>query len=475
MLLDRSVVLGLVRTVRRDGALGPGLSQLVVESVRRLTAAGFHLGAERTLVTVAPGLEAAYDLDELLDTIGSVTGRQPARREETEDRALVVAAIAEGLGRDVPPTVLELDAHRLRLSGFHVPGGGVLVERGIRDLMPGTVDPLHPATLPRLRERAAEAVAELPVDDGAALALAGAAAALVGRAIVGRRFGPDGPPPRGLHVSDAALAALERELLGTSGTDRLLLPGVDPAEVDDLATTLIVVRAALARLDPAGVDLSAASAVDGLLTACLVVAAPGSARERAVAIRTTQHAAHVAVLAGQLFDALADRLALEPRRDRPLLLDACRLHELAGMTRGHASHRAGAHELLRDGLPGVGPDEVAELACLVRFQTGRLPGDHLAVHRRLPAHRRRTLERLTGILRLACGLDAGRAAEATAVRVELDDDLVVIHVAGPGPLDLSLYGARAHVTALRTLWRTGVVLRASAAVAASPPARPVEV
>lgn len=286
MCEDRSVVLRLLRAVRRDGQLGPGLVDLTAETARRLRAVAFQRGADHVEVPVAPDLAAAADLDQLLAAVSAATGVPAQVRDDATQRTWLTAAVAEDLGVCHPGPSLLVEEHRLEVvdddgsSRWRAPGG-------VADLVPASADPLHPASIPALRAATRRLVADLAPGNDPRVTVTGAAARSLGVALTARRFGTDGPHARGLDTSVVALEALERELLSTSAAQRLLLPGVDPADVDEVTTTLVVLREIVAHLGAARLVVAPVTALDGMLVARTVTATATSARERAVAAHRT--------------------------------------------------------------------------------------------------------------------------------------------------------------------------------------------
>lgn len=462
VLDDRSVVLRLERAVRRDGILGAGSVHLTAETARRLQTAAFRLGVGRVDVTVVPALTRAGDHGDLCEAVRAATGAQVRTRGEDEDRAALRTAVAEDLGRLQVGPLLRVEPHRLEL----IDACGEVrwsCEDGVADLLPAATDPLHPASVSRLRTVTRAAATALPTIGGE-VTITGVGAHPLATALVARRFGPGGPHPRGAVASAAALEALERELLGASAAQRLLLPGVDPAQIDEVARTLLVVRELVEVAAIERVRFAPVGPLDGLLLDALVDTSAGSARVRAIAGHATDATRRMARLAGELFDGVHATLGLDDD-DREVLTDAALLSAIDGGSRGGAHHRRGSYTLLTQGLAGCDPVEIAERACLVRFQTGRLPGPHLPVYGRLPAQRRRVLRHLTGLLRLARGL--ATEAGVASVHVDGDADLLVVHARGRGPMDLVLHATRSDLRAVRELLEVALVVRPEIEVSAA--------
>jgi exopolyphosphatase/pppGpp-phosphohydrolase len=482
--VDRRVVLGLARTVRRDGELGAGLTRLLEETARRFAEAAFRAGGGCVVATVDHEVVAGVDGAALVERLRSALGVPVEVTTSERDVAAARTAVARRLGPAAPPALVEVTNDRIRVGGDE---GVHDLPVGTRDLLPPCVDPLHPAAQQTLRARLEALLDGSPVPALAARAdtrdavLIGAPVVALARGAVGRRWGTPGPPADGVRLSAAVLADLERELLHSTGTRRLLLPGLDPAEVDEVAVTTTVVRHLVTHLGLDGIVVTAVDAVEGRVLRALHAGqdpCPGAPRETAVARFATAHGDHVAALVGELVDQVGDVLDLDGQ-DRDRVVTAARLHDLGRLegpsgplpAAGSAVHRRGADLLLSGGLPGVGPDELVELACLVRFQRGRAPGTHFSPYGRLPARRRQAIDRLTALLRLACGLDAGEDGVVVAVHVEVDPDLLCVHAVGRADLDLAMHGARQHAPLVAALLGRGLVLRAAGTPGRRPTAR----
>lgn len=445
--LDRSIALGLGRAVRRDGALG-GVLLLAEETVRRLGDAAFRAGAERTIALVDRELAAAADGAELCRRVEVTLGTSLRLTDPHTDTSAAARAVSHRLALPSVAVLVQLTEDRLRVATGT--GGDATVHdlpAGTRDLLPlGAVDPLHPAALASIRSQLAESMVTLPRPQvgtpAVAPVLIGKPAIALGRAVAGQRWGSEQPALDGTHLSTAALADLERELLDADATHRMLLRGVDPGAIDQVTICVLTIKALLDHLGSGGVVIATVGAVEGHLLAALYPDdrdgehVASVVRERAIAAVATPHAQHVADLAEQLADQLTVPLSLTDL-DVDRLVTAARLHEFTGRDASVASTEVpfarhgsddwhGARRLLVDGLPGVGPQELAELACLVGFQSGRIPGSHPDPYGRLSARRRRTIDRLVALLRLACALDAGHDGVVAGVDVQVDPAVVRI-------------------------------------------------
>ena len=263
--------------------------------------------------------------------------------------------------------------------------------------------------------------------------------------------------------------------------DRQQVEGMKSRRADHLHVAAVVVEQVLARLGVDEVVVSDWGLREGVLLATHdaatdgPAAAPPSAQQlradevarlRATFPTDDRHLTHLAVLAGQLFDALRDVHGLDDG-DRELLLHAARLHDMGETValRRHPEH--GAYLLVHAELRGFDPDEIGTLATLVRFHRSRgIREDAVPFAELEPATQDRT-RRLLPLLQIAdrCDRTGDRATrEITVVR---DRDGVTLEPVGSplpvAPLELERTAALFERT-------FGVPLTFAAAVATTPSA-----
>lgn len=466
---DHRVVLGLHRTIRRDGSIGQGRLELTETTVRRAHEALFRFGVDHTVGAIDADLRRAADHDDLQTRCTRALGRPVRLRDRDEQARLMVMAAGRSLARPATTTVLEIGDHQLRWSGVRdtrVVHGRV--QLGVADLAEPGVDPLTATGRDRTAQMVAWLLAEpgvpalLPgVPDGEPLVVSGAAAAGIASAVLHRRWGPQRPHVEATHVTRADLEALRAEFTTRSLGERLLLPGIDPAETDHVAAAVALVIELTGRVGADGVIVTCVELFHGEVLRTLDAVTPLD--RPAPGPAAGDHGQVVARLAGELFEQLADVHGLA-RRDLDLLQRAAHLHDRDPVSGRGAPHRRAARDLLDGGLRGLCPNELVEVACLVRFQRGRAPGQHFPPYGRLPADRRRAVERLTALLRLAIGLDAGRDGAVERILVDVDPGLACIHVFGDRPLDLAVHAARSSLPGIERLLGVGVVVRAAGPV-----------
>ena len=432
---DRRVVLGLQCTIRRDGAIGQGRLALTETTVRRAREALFRFGVDHTFGAIDADLCRAADHDELQTRCTRSLGRPVRLRDRDEQARLMVMAAQRSLVRPSIASVLELGDHQIRWSGVlatRVVYGRV--QLGVADLVEPGVDPFT--------------------------------ATGIAAAVLHRRWGPQRPELEATHVTRDDLETLRAELVARPLGERLLVPGIDPAETDHVAVAVAVAIELTDRVGADGIVVTRAELFHGqvlqILDALTPIATPVAAAAPGPA-PAPDPGEVVARLAGELFEQLAGVHGLGPR-DLDLLQRAARLHANDPVCGRGAPHRRAARALLDNGLRGLCPEQLVEVACLVRFQRGRDPGQHFPLYGRLPADRRRAVDRLTALLRLAMGLDAGRDGAVERILVDVDPELACIHVFGDRPLDLVIHATRSCLSGIQRLLGVDVVVRAAGPV-----------
>jgi exopolyphosphatase/guanosine-5'-triphosphate,3'-diphosphate pyrophosphatase len=129
-----------------------------------------------------------------------------------------------------------------------------------------------------------------------------------------------------------------------------------------------------------------------------------------------RHCEHVANLALQIFDGVKNRFGL-PASSRDLLQAAAILHDI-GYLISHSKHHKHAYHLIMHGdLPGFTPYEVELIANVVRYHRRAFPKKRHENLAYLTGPDRRLIGRLSGILRIADGLDRTHSQSVTGVKV----------------------------------------------------------
>ncbi|MFM7898581.1 MAG: hypothetical protein ACKO97_06390, partial [Actinomycetota bacterium] len=155
------------------------------------------------------------------------------------------------------------------------------------------------------------------------------------------------------------------------------------------------------------------------------------------------HSQHVAELAGQLFDELADTLALAPESKQ--YLEFAALLANVGVVVSHAKHHLHTYYLVRNAeLMGLTDREVEIIAQIARYHRKSVPKPEHAEFAALSTADQRLVRSLAGILRVAIGLDRTYDARVKSVSVKVTASDVMVTAKSRGKkadISLNLYAA----------------------------------
>jgi exopolyphosphatase/guanosine-5'-triphosphate,3'-diphosphate pyrophosphatase len=128
-----------------------------------------------------------------------------------------------------------------------------------------------------------------------------------------------------------------------------------------------------------------------------------------------RHCEHVANLALQIFDGIKGRHRLPPI-GRDVLQAAALLHDI-GYLISHSKHHKHTYHLIMHGdLPAFSPHEVELIANVARYHRRAFPKKSHANLAGLSGEARRLIAQLSGILRVADGLDRTHSQSVSSVR-----------------------------------------------------------
>ena len=175
-----------------------------------------------------------------------------------------------------------------------------------------------------------------------------------------------------------------------------------------------------------------------------------------------RHVEQVRYLALQLFDQLADELGCEP--EERLLLEAAGLLHDVGQLVSYRKHHKHSYQLIthaeRVGLP---PRERGLVALISRYHRRTGPRKKHAEYAVLTPADQAVVRRLSGLLRVADGLDRGHTAAVESVTTELTPDALVVRIAprlAGADLGLECWGASRKADVRAKLLRRDVVVDA---------------
>jgi exopolyphosphatase/guanosine-5'-triphosphate,3'-diphosphate pyrophosphatase len=194
---------------------------------------------------------------------------------------------------------------------------------------------------------------------------------------------------QGMVIDAAALDALIERLAALGAAQRSRVPGVKPARADLILAGAVVVREVLRVGGFAQLESTEAGLREGVFFE-RHLAGDGHPAERPPLFADVRrasvlnlaaryptdgaHTQHVAALALGMFDQLA-ALGLHPgdARERELLWAACVLHDIGMSVDYDDHHRHSRYLILKGGLPGFSPLELAIVAQAARYHRKGMP------------------------------------------------------------------------------------------------------
>ncbi|HEY3013379.1 MAG TPA: Ppx/GppA phosphatase family protein [Gemmatimonadales bacterium] len=253
---------------------------------------------------------------------------------------------------------------------------------------------------------------------------------------------------QGYVLTPAEIIHLLDRLREASLEVRRQMPGLSPDRADIILAGATVIARLVRRLGAQQILVNERGIRDGLLLHMIAelpdrpsvgqLPQPGNrmewARRFARKCRSNErHCEQVAALALQIFDGVKVRFGL-PGSSRDLLQAAALLHDI-GYLISHSKHHKHAYHLIIHGdLPGFSPHEIEVIANVARYHRRAFPKKRHENLARLMADERRLIGRLSGILRIADGLDRTHSQSVTGLKVRaLRDRLRLNLEAGASP------------------------------------------
>ena len=140
-----------------------------------------------------------------------------------------------------------------------------------------------------------------------------------------------------------------------------------------------------------------------------------------------RHCEHVSTLALQIFDGVKSRYRL-PVFGRDILQAAALLHDI-GYLISHSKHHKHAYHLIMHGdLPTFAPHEVEMIANVARYHRRAFPKKSHPNLAGMSREDRQLIGQLSGILRIADGLDRTHASSVTAIKSRMVGDRLRLEI-----------------------------------------------
>jgi exopolyphosphatase/guanosine-5'-triphosphate,3'-diphosphate pyrophosphatase len=314
-----------------------------------------------------------------------------------------------------------------------------------------------------IRRRIREVVADPPFTPSTIIGTGGTFTSL---AHISLRRGPSadgrpGPlPVRGYEMARSEVSHLAEWLREMPLRTRMRVPGLSADRADIIVAGAAIVDGIMRHLGVNRLKVHDRGVRDGLLLTMVGALFPDAEKtsaappDRARAVRQfaascgyeERHCAHVARVAGQVFDELARRFPgpqggwSEPDA-RGVLEAAALLHDVGYLVNYSRHHQHTYHLIAHSGLPGFTPREIELIANVARYHRRGKPKMKHPPFASLPKRDRDLVKRLAAILRIADGLDRNRMQNVRAVALRIQADAVTFVLdAGDDPA-VDIWGA----------------------------------
>src|SRR5437867_1465828 len=245
-----------------------------------------------------------------------------------------------------------------------------------------------------------------------------------------------------VHARDYAISRAEvvrflDRLRETPLEARRQIAGLNPRRADIMVAGVAAIARLMRRLGTQRVLVNDRGIRDGVLLSMIDDLYPTAAPPRApVADRmevvrrfarkchsNERHCEHVATLPASMFDALRDAYAL-PAGARATLRPAASLHDIRYLTNHEEHHKQAYHLIMHGDLLGFSSREIELIANVARYHRRAPPKKTHANFARLDRGERRLVRRLSGVLRVADGLDRAHGQVLQGVRCRVGDGWV---------------------------------------------------
>ena len=293
----------------------------------------------------------------------------------------------------------------------------------------------------------------------------------LGRMVVARRGVPASDSVHGVSVTVSEIEQLLEWLETMSPERRRQVDGLSPERADIILAGLAVTVELLERVDAREVIVSAFGLREGLLLEMVgkEVAEPHKqdplllAREFVERCQgDRRHVEQVRRLALLLFDQIGDRMGCGPD-ERRLLEYAGLLHDVGQLVSYRQHHKHSLQLILNADRLNFSARDRLLVALISRYHRKKGPSKKHELFAQLSEEDQEIVRRVSGLLRVADGLDRGHTAVVETVRTRLTDQKLTVTVAprlAGSDCSLEVWGAERKADVLAKVLGREVVVRA---------------
>ena len=152
------------------------------------------------------------------------------------------------------------------------------------------------------------------------------------------------------------------------------------------------------------------------------------------------HSRHVAQMALQFFDEFKEELKLA-ETDRELLEYATLMHDIGYYISYRKHHKHALYLIRHSDLRGFTEDEIKIMANVARYHRRSTPKKSHIFYKKMEKPLRKKVQKLSGILRLADGLDRSHYQNVQKLEIDNNEDKVLLYLTTMGDPELEIWGA----------------------------------
>lgn len=451
-----------------------------LDTMRRYCKLAQSLGAEEILAVATSATREADNGGEFLKAVFHDTGLSPRVISGQEEARLIYRAVRHAL-QVADDRVLVFDIGGGSVEAVVGQGDRLLfsdsMRLGVQRLLDGRE---KPEPLPSKRVHQLRGYVQGVANDVITRARDAGFEQVVGTSGTIRTLGEavllasGGAPPRSVNaqvVTRKALKDLAKRLMAADREHRAKVPGIPEERADAIHLGAEVLVQLLEMAGSESITLCDASLREGIVLDYLddrrkrsVSRWPvGDVRQRSVLELAAKHDRddpgdrHIAKLAASIFDQTSELHGLGDV-EREWLTFAALLNGVGQHINFTEHHKHAAYVIRHARLRGFTDEEIALIAQVVRYQRKSLPKKRHKKYKNLSKEDRHKVRVLSGILRLAIGLDRGHTQQVKRVTCSDDGETVRVVVYGSADLELELFAARQRVDGLaKALGRSVIV------------------
>lgn len=244
-----------------------------------------------------------------------------------------------------------------------------------------------------------------------------------------------------------------KEFMKLNRKKRIGTPGLDEKRVDFILPGLVLVKYVLEKFEITRVKTSVRAMREGIIVEYVKHNVKGlklldtypNTRERSVYELLKKydwpkkHSRHVATMALKLFDDLQKYHGLG-RIDRELLHFAALMHDIGYYISNRKHHKHSLYIILNSNLKGFTQEEIEIMGHVARYHRRSIPRKRHILFISLSQGQQDRIRKLSGLLRLADGLDRSHYQNVISFHTK-DNDVLRISIVTMGDPELEIWGA----------------------------------